>query len=163
MRSAFVPWRRRKLHACNQEIFGGSGTQHGSVELQPYVVQAAPTKMSGVVLLPRGIEMTCSFAKDPLSLWLTGCSQLSCTDFDYWQPIYKKYEFCRHFVTQGSHSTPWHHIWLLPWWHWASPCYSACPRTPPDPAAQVYYCFPSSYFLNWASLTQHPSTFPNAI
>ena len=92
----------------------------------------------------------------------TGCSQLSCTDFDDWQPIYKKFEFCCHFLTQGSQGTPSHHIWLLPWWHWASSRYSACPRTPPGPAAQVYYCFPSSYFLNWASLTQHPSTFPNA-
>ena len=93
---------------------------------------------------------------------VTVCCQLSCTDFDAWQPIYKKFEFCCHFLTQGSQGTPSHHIWLLPWWHWASPRYSACPRTPPGQAAQVYYCFPSSYFLNWASLTQHPSTFPNA-
>ena len=74
----------------------------------------------------------------------TGCSQLSCTDFDDWQPIYKKFEFCCHFLTQGSQGTPWQHIWLLPWWHWPYPCYSTSPRTTPGPAAQVVLGF---YFL----------------
>ena len=92
----------------------------------------------------------------------TVCCQLSCTDFEAWHPIHKNFELSCHFLTQGSQGTPWYHIWLLPWWHWPSPHYSACPRRPPGPAAQVYYCFPSSYFLNWASLTQQPSTFPNA-
>ena len=54
------------MHACNQKIFGASGAKHGSVELQPFVVQAAPTKMRGVVQR-RGIERTCSFAEDPLN------------------------------------------------------------------------------------------------
>ena len=67
MRSAFAPRRGRRLHACNQKIFGASGTQHGSVELQPFVVQAAPTKMR-VVVQRRGIERKCSFAEDPLNL-----------------------------------------------------------------------------------------------
>ena len=29
----------------------------------------------------------------------TVCCQLSCTDFDAWQPIYQKFEFCCHFLT----------------------------------------------------------------